>query len=34
MNKILLIALAGACGSLSRYWLSGLVYEFFDQDLP
>jgi fluoride exporter len=26
MNKIILLSLAGACGTLSRYWLSGAVY--------
>lgn len=34
MNKILLLALAGACGSLSRYWLSGLAYELIGRDFP
>ncbi len=34
MNKILLIALAGAAGTLSRYWLSGAVYAFAGRDFP
>ena len=32
MTKILLIALAGACGTLSRYWLSGLAYDLLGRD--
>jgi len=34
MTKILLIALAGACGTLSRYWLSGLAYDLLGRDFP
>jgi len=34
MSKIVLIALAGACGTLCRYWLSGLVYDLMGRDFP
>jgi CrcB protein len=34
MSKIVLIALAGACGTLCRYWLSGLAYDFLGRDFP
>lgn len=34
MHKILLIALAGAVGTLCRYWLSGAVYAFMGRDFP
>lgn len=34
MSKIALIALAGACGTLCRYWLSGLVYDVVGRDFP
>lgn len=34
MSKIALIALAGACGTLCRYWLSGLVYNLMGRDFP
>jgi CrcB protein len=34
MSKIALIALAGACGTLCRYWLSGLVYDLMGRDFP
>ncbi|MBE1424387.1 CrcB protein [Desulfomicrobium macestii] len=34
MSKIALIALAGACGTLCRYWLSGLVYNVMGRDFP
>ncbi|MDY0225883.1 MAG: fluoride efflux transporter CrcB [Desulfomicrobium apsheronum] len=34
MSKIALIALAGACGTLCRYWLSGLVYDVMGRDFP
>ena len=34
MHKILLIALAGAAGTLCRYWLSGAVYAFMGRDFP
>lgn len=33
-RNILLIAFAGAIGSLSRYWLSGAVYRWFGSALP
>ena len=34
MSKIALIALAGACGTLCRYWLSGLFYDLMGRDFP
>ena len=34
MSKIALIALAGAFGTLCRYWLSGLVYDVMGRDFP
>jgi CrcB protein len=34
MQKILLIAFAGACGALSRYWLGGLVYDLLGREFP
>jgi CrcB protein len=34
MSKIALIALAGACGTLCRYWLSGLAYDLLGRDFP
>jgi CrcB protein len=34
MLKIALIALAGAFGTLCRYWLSGLVYDVLGRDFP
>ncbi len=34
MNKLVLLAIAGACGTLSRYWLSGLVYELAGRHFP
>jgi CrcB protein len=34
MQKILLIALAGAAGTLCRYWLSGAVYAVMGRDFP
>ena len=34
MHKLLLIALAGACGTLSRYWLSGAMYAALGRDFP
>jgi len=34
MNKILLLALAGAMGTLSRYWLSGMVHAVLGPNFP
>jgi len=34
LQKLMLIALAGACGTLSRYWLSGVVYDLAGKDFP
>lgn len=34
MNKILLLSLAGTCGTLARYWLSGAVYGVMGRDFP
>lgn len=34
MHKILLLALAGTCGTLSRYWLSGAVFGIMGRDFP
>lgn len=34
MNKILLLALAGALGTLSRYWLSGMVHSVLGPNFP
>lgn len=34
MEKILLIALAGAAGTLGRYWLSGAMYAVMGRDFP
>jgi len=34
MHKLLLIALAGAFGTLCRYWLSGAVYAALGRDFP
>jgi CrcB protein len=34
MLKIALIALAGAFGTLCRYWLSGVVYDVLGRDFP
>ncbi|NCC24148.1 MAG: chromosome condensation protein CrcB [Deltaproteobacteria bacterium] len=34
LSKILLIALAGAGGTLARYWLSGLVYSVLGRGFP
>ncbi len=34
LHKILLLALAGACGTLARYWLSGAVHEVLGRDFP
>lgn len=34
VQKLLLICLAGAAGTLARYWLSGAVYDFVGRDFP
>lgn len=34
MHKILLLALAGTCGTLARYWLSGAVHGVLGRDFP
>jgi CrcB protein len=34
MHKLLLIALAGACGTLCRYWLSGVMYAALGRGFP
>jgi CrcB protein len=34
MHKLLLIALAGAFGTLCRYWLSGAAYAILGRDFP
>jgi CrcB protein len=34
LHKILLLALAGACGTLARYWLSGAVQGVMGRDFP
>lgn len=34
MHKILLLALAGTCGTLARYWLSGAVYDILGREFP
>ena len=34
LEKLGLIALAGAAGTLARYWLSGLVYDVLGRDFP
>ncbi|MBU1229178.1 MAG: CrcB family protein [Proteobacteria bacterium] len=34
MNKLLLLALAGACGTLARYWLSIAVHSATGRGLP
>lgn len=34
LEKLGLIALAGAIGSLARYWVSGLVYGLAGRDFP
>jgi CrcB protein len=34
MLKIALIALAGAFGTLCRYWLTGVVYDVLGRDFP
>lgn len=34
MQKIVLLALAGMCGTLARYWVSGAVYGVMGRDFP
>lgn len=34
MQKLALMALAGACGTLCRYWLSGFAYDVLGRDFP
>ncbi|MBU1040067.1 MAG: fluoride efflux transporter CrcB [Proteobacteria bacterium] len=34
LHKIFLLGLAGACGTLSRYWLSGAVQGVMGRDFP
>ncbi len=34
MDKIIGIAVAGALGSLARYWLGGLVQQMFNSSFP
>lgn len=34
LEKLGLIALAGAIGTLARYWMSGLVYDLLGRDFP
>lgn len=34
MNRILLLALAGAAGTLARYWVSGAVYAVMGRNFP
>ncbi|OIN98787.1 MAG: chromosome condensation protein CrcB [Desulfovibrionaceae bacterium CG1_02_65_16] len=34
MQKLLLLALAGMCGTLARYWLSGAVYGIMGREFP
>lgn len=34
MQKILMLAVAGTLGTLSRYWLSGAVYDIMGRDFP
>ncbi|SKA80277.1 CrcB protein [Paucidesulfovibrio gracilis DSM 16080] len=34
MNKIFVLALGGAAGTLSRYWLSGIAQRFFGASFP
>lgn len=34
MNKILLLSVAGTCGTLARYWLSGAVYGALGTSFP
>jgi len=34
LEKLGLLAVAGAIGTLARYWLSGLVYDLAGKDFP
>jgi CrcB protein len=34
MQKIVLLALAGTCGTLARFWLSGAVFGVLGRDFP
>ena len=34
LEKLGLIALAGAAGTLARYWLSGFVYDLLGREFP
>lgn len=34
VEKLALIALAGAAGTLCRYWVSGVVYDLAGRDFP
>ena len=34
LHKILPLALAGTCGTLARYWLSGAVHDLMGRDFP
>lgn len=34
MHKILMLAVAGTCGTLARYWLSGAVYGIMGREFP
>ncbi len=34
MNKFIFIAIGGACGSLMRYWVSGLGHKLFGTGFP
>jgi hypothetical protein len=34
LQKLGIMALAGAAGTLARYWMSGFVYDHFGRDFP
>jgi CrcB protein len=34
MTKVLMLAVAGCCGTLARYWISGAVYDILGRDFP
>lgn len=34
MTKLMLIGLAGACGTLCRYWASGAAYDLLGRNFP